>query len=199
MLGVIVDDIGSVGVSQSSSSGSVDNGPRLDERGSMDELCVRVDSGMASGIEPTRLAGDDRYADEGVRCGVEIERRASVDSVYGDESQSVDPSGEWWLSEGIVGIVPSCVNPVGVGDTSPGVYDISLSTESGEGVRGRVGVLGIEGILGREGDPGREGVLGRVGVLGRAGVLGRVGVLGRDGVWGDPGTGGNIGEPSAVR
>lgn len=55
-----VEDCPSVGVRDSSSPGSVDRGPRLDDSGKVEELRVSVDAGISSGIEPTRLAGDAR-------------------------------------------------------------------------------------------------------------------------------------------
>ena len=56
-------------------------------------MCVGVLAGIASGIEPTRLIGDDKQAEVGVRCDVGTDLRSSVDNVYGEDSQRVEPSG----------------------------------------------------------------------------------------------------------
>lgn len=95
MLGVIVDD-STLGLSvETSSSGSVDRGPTLEDRGRLVQLRVGVEVGMASGIEPTRLIGEDKYpGDERLRSVVDAVRRSSDDRVYGDDNQSVEPSGE---------------------------------------------------------------------------------------------------------
>jgi hypothetical protein len=92
-LGVIVDDAG-VGVNDASSSGDGDGNATLEDNAKLLRLCVGVLAGMASGMEPTRLIGDDKYADVGVRCEVDTDLRSSVDNVYGEDSQRVDPSGE---------------------------------------------------------------------------------------------------------
>lgn len=91
---MIVDD-STLGVSVETSSGSVDIGPTLEDLGRLVQLWVGVDIGMASGIEPTKLMGDDKYpGEERVRSVVDAVRRSSDDKVYGDDNHNVEPSGE---------------------------------------------------------------------------------------------------------
>ena len=59
MLGVIVDETG-VGVNDATSSGAGDGRATLDDNAKLLGVCVGVLAGIASGIEPTRLIGDDK-------------------------------------------------------------------------------------------------------------------------------------------
>jgi hypothetical protein len=69
-LTVTEEDSGSVddGGRDLISSGRVDRCPRLEDIGRLLELADGVESGRASGMEPTRLMGEVKYpSDEGVR------------------------------------------------------------------------------------------------------------------------------------